>query len=144
MRRWLVDTGPFVAYLNRADPMHEPVAARLESFIGQLATTGAVVTEVMHFVSDVPEGPASFAELLVGSNVQVVEAMQPPHILAAAALMKKYADTPMDFADATLVALAEQLDLTDVLTLDRRGFSAYKTSKGKRFRLVLDTKVRRW
>jgi predicted nucleic acid-binding protein len=138
MRSWLVDTGAFVAYLNRADPMHEAVAARLESFSGQLATTGAVVTEVMHFVSDAPEGPASFAELLVGSNVQVAEAMQPRHVLAAAVLMKKYADTPMDFADATLVALAEQLGLTDILTLDRRGFAAYRTSKGKRFRLVLD------
>jgi uncharacterized protein len=47
-------------------------------------------------------------------------------------------DTPMDFADATLVALAEQLGLSDILTLDCRGFSTYKTSKGKRFRLVLD------
>lgn len=138
MRRWLVDTGPLVAYLDRMDPMHVSVAARLEDFSGQLATTGAVVTEVMYFVSDATEGPTSFAEFLASSNVQVVEAMQPSQILAAAALMKKYADTPMDFADATLVALGERLGLAEILTLDRRGFSTYRTSAGKKFRLVLD------
>jgi predicted nucleic acid-binding protein len=138
MRRWLVDTGPLVAYLDRADPMHGAVTERLDGFTGQLATTGAVVTEVMYFVSDAAEGPLSFAELLVSSDVQVIESMQPSAILAAALLMRKYADTPMDFADATLVALAEQLDLTDILTLDRRGFSTYRTSTGRKFRLMLE------
>jgi hypothetical protein len=70
--------------------------------------------------------------------VRIVDALQPSRIADAAALMKKYADTPMDFADATLVGAADQLGIVDVLTLDRRGFSTYRTSKGKRFRLVLD------
>ena len=52
--------------------------------------------------------------------------------------MKKYADTPMDFADATLVMLAEALEVFDVLTLNRRGFSTYRTGDGSGFRLVLD------
>jgi len=58
-------------------------------------------------------------------------------VLAAAQLMDKYADTPMDFADATLVLAAGDLGVTDVLTLDRRGFSTYRTAKRKAFRLVL-------
>jgi predicted nucleic acid-binding protein len=138
MKRWLVDTGPLVAYLDRADPMHGVVSEQLDGFTGQLATTGAVVTEVMYFVSEASEGPLSFAELLVSSDVQVIESMHPSAILAAAMLMRKYADTPMDFADATLVVMAEQLDLTDILTLDRRGFSTYRTSTGRKFRLMLE------
>ena len=51
--------------------------------------------------------------------------------------MKKYRDTPMDFADATLVLLAEQVSVLDMLTLDRRGFLTYRTAGGKAFRLVL-------
>jgi predicted nucleic acid-binding protein len=70
--------------------------------------------------------------------VQIVDMLQPPRIAEAAALMKKYADTPMDFADATLVRAAEQLGIVEVLTLDRRGFSTYRMSKGRGFRLVLD------
>jgi predicted nucleic acid-binding protein len=41
------------------------------------------------------------------------------------------------FADATLVLVAEALGLHDILTLDRRGFSAYRTRPGRAFRLVL-------
>jgi predicted nucleic acid-binding protein len=137
MKTWLVDTGPFVAYLDRRDPQHQAVAATLDTFTGQLATTGAVITEVMYFLSDVDGGPAAFAELLLESETRLVNLTMAYEILAAARLMERYADTPMDFADATLVLLAEELGVTDVLTLDRRGFAAYRTSKGKPFRLAL-------
>ncbi len=138
MKRWLVDTGPFVAYLDHADPHHAAVAARLDAFAGQLVTTGAVVTEVMYFLADAPDGPLAFAELLAGADVTVVETLAPARIIAAARLMAKFADTPMDFADATLIGAADDLRIVDIATLDRRGFSTYRTSAGKRFRLVLD------
>ena len=137
MKTWLIDTGPLVAYISRTDPMHGPVALSLDRFTGQLATTSAVVTEVMYFLSDVAGGPVTFAELLVASDVRIVDAIEPRQILAAARLMAKYADTPMDYADATLVTLADELGVMDILTLDRRGFSTYRTPKGKVFRLVL-------
>lgn len=138
MNRWLVDTGPFVAYLDQADAKHDAVTAALDAFAGQLVTTGAVVTEVMYFVAEEFEGPLSFAELLTRADVKVVDLVQPQQVLAAARLMKKYADTPMDFADATLIGAADRLGITDILTLDRRGFLTYRTATGKRFRLVLD------
>ena len=56
----------------------------------------------------------------------------------AALLMERYADTPMDFADATLVLLAGDLGVADLATLDRRGFLTYRFSGKKAFRLVLD------
>lgn len=136
LRTWLVDTGPFIAYINRRDPAHAPVSARLDGFTGQLVTTGAVVTEVMYFLSGVPDGPVSFAELLVASGARIAEASEPEAVLAAADLMARYSDTPMDFADATLVLLADAVGAADILTLDRRGFSTYRTAKGKGFRLV--------
>ena len=114
------------------------MSACLNDFAGQLVTTGAVVTEVMYFLSDTSDGPLAFAEMLTGAAVQIVDALQPSRVLTAAKLMAKYADTPMDFADATLVGAADQLGILDILTLDRRGFSTYRTSAGKRFRLVID------
>lgn len=131
-----MDTGPFIAYVNRRDPAHAAVAERLDDFTGHLVTTGAVVTEVMYFVSGVPGGPLAFAELLVASGTQIAEACDPKMVLVAADLMASYADTPMDFADATLVQLADAVGAIDILTLDRRGFSTYRTAKGKAFRLV--------
>ena len=117
--------------------MHEAVATSLEKFSGQLVTTGAVVTEVMYFLSDLPDGPVSFAELLLASGARIAGLTQPADIVRAAELMSKYSDTPMDFADATLVLLAEELEVAEILTLDRRGFTTYRTRKGKGFRLVL-------
>lgn len=137
MKTWLVDTGPFVAYLSRNDPAHRAVAACLDAFTGRLATTSAVVTEVMYFVSGARGGPGAFAELLVASGIRITGPTEPQDVASAADLMNKYADTPMDYADATLVLLADALGVPDVLTLDRRGFSTYRTAKGKPFRLVL-------
>ncbi len=137
VKTWLVDTGPFVAYISRTDPMHGRVAASVDSFAGQLATTSAVITEVMYFLAGAPSGPVAFAELLLASGVLITESAQPQQVRAAAELMDKYSDAPMDFADATLVLLAEELGVMDILTLDRRGFSTYRTAKGKAFRLVL-------
>lgn len=137
MKTWLIDTGPLVAYLNGTDAMHGRVAARLDGFAGQLCTTSAVITEVMYFLSDVQGGPLSFVELVQASAMRITESTQAPQIRAAVALMGKYADTPMDFADASLVLLAEEIGVMDILTLDRRGFSTYRTTKGKAFRLVL-------
>jgi len=50
-------------------------------------------------------------------------------------LMEKYKDIPMDFADATLVALAEEMGITESFTPDVRGFNAYRIHGKKGFRL---------
>jgi len=138
MRAALIDTGPLVAYLDSADPAHSQVVPHLDHFTGGLATTSAVITEAMHFVSAAPGGARVLAEFVGASGLEVYDLCRPPELDAAVALMEKYADTPMDFADATLVLLAEALNLRDVFTLDRRGFSAYRTRPGSAFHLMLD------
>jgi len=50
--------------------------------------------------------------------------------------MDKYHDLPMDYADATLVALAEETESDWVFTLDQKGFSAYRLHGKKPFRLA--------
>lgn len=138
MITWLLDTGPLVAYLDGEDPAHPEVVSILDPFSGQLVTTSAVMTEAMHFVSDAPRGPRHLAELVTGAPIAIYDLTRPPDLQSAVPLMEKYSDTPMDFADATLVLLSEALECRDILTLDRRGFSAYRTREGGSFRLVLD------
>ena len=128
-----------MAYLDRRDGAHVAVAERLDSFIGRLVTTSAVITEAMHFVSASIEGPEALASFAHAVELLVYECAHPLQLKEAVRLMHKYSDTPMDFADATLVMLADELGITEVLTLDRRGFSTYRTSRGKSFKMVLDT-----
>jgi predicted nucleic acid-binding protein len=137
VKTWIIDTGPLVAYLDGGDDAHGDVEACLSGFTGRLATTGAVITEAMHFVSGSKDGPEVLAEFAVASGVVIYDLCQPPEVSAAARLMKKYADTPMDFADATIVLLAEALGVQEIVTLDNRGFRAFRDRRNRPFDLVL-------
>lgn len=135
----LLDTGPIVALLDSSEPHHTQVHrffahAQPQRFL----TTGAVVTEAFYFLADVPGGPARLAAFLDASATEVRDAFAADALFAAARLMSKYRDIPMDFADATLVWLAEQTGTGRVLTLDRRGFSVFRFAKSRRFTLLLE------
>lgn len=135
---WLLDTGPLVAYLDATDSHHSKIAPSLDAFKGQLVTTGAVITEAMFLLTDAPNGPRLLAEFIGSSDTLVYDLAQAPELEAAASLMEKYSDTPMDYADATLVLLADALSLTTVVTLDRRGFTTYRTASRRPFKLALE------
>ena len=137
MKIWLVDTGPLVAYLDGNDPAHSRVVACLDVFRGRLASTSAVITEAMHFVASDGRGPRLLADFVAASGMEIYDLSRPPELHEAVSMMEKYGDLPMDFADATLVLLAEALDVHDVLTLDRRGFSVYRTRRRRSLHLVL-------
>ena len=128
-----------VAYLDANEPAHEAVADSLDGFTGRLLTTGAVITEAMHFVANHRSGPELLLRFLEQSRAEIIECVRVAELRAAVALMQKYADTPMDFADATLVLAAATRELEEVCTLDRRGFSTYRTPGGRAFKLVLDS-----
>lgn len=139
MRTWLADTGPLVAYLDAGDPSHAEVSACLDEFSGVLATTSAVITEAMHLLAVSRDGPRALADFVLASGMAVYDLCRPPELHEAVTLMEKYADTPMDFADATLVLLAEGLNVHEIVTLDRRGFSTYRTRQRRHLKLVLDS-----
>lgn len=50
--------------------------------------------------------------------------------------MERYGNVPMDFADAMLVTLGEDLDMDDAFTLDRRGFGVYRLRGRRSFQIV--------
>jgi predicted nucleic acid-binding protein len=137
MEFWLLDTGPIIAFLDPQDEAHERIGNELEEFTGRLVTSSAVVVEAMHFLSGTRSGPALLVDFLVSSQAEIHECTSVEDLMQAAEWMAKYADTPMDFADATLVLLAKRLKINAVCTLDRRGFRTYRIGR-KAFRLVLD------
>jgi predicted nucleic acid-binding protein len=137
LRAWILDTGPLVAYLDASEKQHARVAARLDAFTGQLLTTTAVITEAMHLLATDHRGPALLAEFVAQSGLQIFDFCEAAALADAARRMEKYANIPMDFADATLILLAERLAVLEILTLDYRGFTVFRTSKGKSFSMVL-------
>ena len=51
-------------------------------------------------------------------------------------LMKKYADLPMDYADATLVCLATETKIKYMVTFDKKNFAIYKLPQKKSLTLL--------
>lgn len=130
---FLVDAGFLVALVNSADPAHEACAAIWEQISGPFVTTEGVLVETAHMVRRNAKGFSSVWGL-VSAVGTVISASTRHRFERAAALMQQYADVPMDLVDATLVALAEETGVRNVLTLDVRGFDAYRTADGKKFR----------
>lgn len=137
MNPLLLDTGPVVALLDRNDSHHDWIRPRISMVTGPLVTTGAVVTEATFFLQNAKGGMDRLCQFLAQGQIRILDCFRPPTLKAAAILMERYADTPMDFADATLVLLAGELGTNRVLTLDERGFRTYRHGRNRSFQLVL-------
>ncbi len=135
----LLDTGPVVALLDAGDAQHAFVRAAFAQLPAgrPMVTTAAVITEIMFHLQDCDGGPARAVEFMEDAGVRVEQSFHLPQLRAAAALMEKYSDVPMDFADATLVLLAAHYETGDIATLDARGFRTYRFLRNRAFRLLL-------
>lgn len=132
--RLLVDTGPLVALADRRDAFHAPCTAWFRDFRGEMITTWAVLTEVSHLVPSVHAAVALF-RLCELSGLKVLP-LGRDDLLVATDWMDRYADRPMDLADASLVIASMATGITGVWTLDRSDFETYRLPGRKRFRLV--------
>ena len=131
----LLDTGAFVALADRSERRHADCVATLEDWSGRIVTTEAVLTETLHLVGPRWEAQKVCLEFLLRGAFLMIPPSQ-ASLKRVSVLMEKYRNVPMDYADATLVALGEELDIDLVFTLDRRGFSAYRLNQRRHFQLV--------
>ena len=118
--------------LDAADQWHDRCVAAWHELADRCQTTEAVVTEASHLVSRGGAPAALPLEFLLSVGIPIIALEQPGHEHAVR-LMNRYANVPMDYADATLMVVAEALKLDTVLTTDRRGFRAYRRANGAAF-----------
>jgi uncharacterized protein len=131
----LLDTGAFVALVDRSETKHADCVAVLERWTGPILTTEAVLTEALYLVGPTWQPQKTCLEFFLRGAFLLVPSSK-ASLQRATALMEKYHDLPMDYADATLVALAEESETDLVFTLDPKGFSTYRLRGRKTFRLV--------
>ncbi|MEL6814092.1 MAG: PIN domain-containing protein [Cyanobacteria bacterium J06598_3] len=129
-----VDTGVFVALLDKRDTHH----ARVRNFFSQLqeplVTTLPVITETCYLLSH--QGKCNFLRTLDAGAVELFT-LKKHHFGRMLVLTKQYADLPMDFADASLVVLAESLGHGRIVTVDRRDFGIYRWANSQPFENLL-------
>jgi hypothetical protein len=134
MRNILLDTGPFVALLDSSEKSHERCTAFFKEFRGHLFTTEPVLTEVLYLLGPFIKAQKAGIEFILKGGAMLVPQSQ-ESLSRGLELIEKYKDTPMDFADATLVVLAEEMGITEIFTLDVKGFNTYRIDGRKTFRL---------
>ncbi len=130
-----LDTGPLVAMLDCQDCAHEQCTAALARCRGPLVTTEPVLVEALYLLRRSWANQKRCFEFILHYPVAVAPSSL-LRVKRTAELMEKYQDQPMDYADATLVALAEDLDTADVFTLDRRDFTVYRIRGRTPFQII--------
>jgi predicted nucleic acid-binding protein len=133
--RALADTGALLAYLDRTDSWHR----RCRDAFGQLrlplSTSSAVLTDLFHLLGDNPR-EVELAWGFIRSGAVTVLPISDRDLPDLEMLMRKYRDRPMDFADATLVHLAQRESLSTVFTIDHDDFETYRIGGRKRLRIL--------
>jgi uncharacterized protein len=124
VRTVLLDTGPLVALLDRRDRYHEWAKTRLAEVRPPLHTCEAVLTEACFLLRRLPGGPQAVLDLVHRGLLTVHFSVQ-DEAASIQKLLMRYADLPIDLADACLVRLAELTRGSVVLTLDS-DFTVYR------------------
>ena len=131
----LLDTSVIVALLDRNDAGHKRCVKAIERVDRPLITCEAVVTESCHLVSHISGAGEEVLRNLERAMFQIRFELS-ASVDAIGALMRKYADTPIDFADACLLHMADELNTGDILTLDS-DFLHYRWRKTRPFHLLI-------
>jgi predicted nucleic acid-binding protein len=105
----LLDTGAFVALVDRDEKLHDDCVAALENWTGPVVTTEAVLTETLYLVGPGLRAQKACLEFILRGAFQLVPSST-KSLQRVAVLMEKYRNVPMDFPDATLAVLAEELE----------------------------------
>ena len=123
----LLDTGFLHALLNRQESRHQDVLDASAKVRGAIYLPTVVTTEVAYLIQrDLgAESLADFIELLATESFVLVEPVAADY-QRAAEVVRQYTDSNIDFVDAVLVAIAERLNITRVLTVDARHFRLFK------------------
>ena len=131
----LLDTGPWVAFLNRRDQYHAWVTAQFARLRPPLLTCEAVVSETCFLVRALHGGPEAALAFLERRVAQIAFRLQDEH-MAVKALLARYADVPMSLADACLVRMSEQYPNSVVLTCDS-DFRRYRRHRRQRIPIIM-------
>lgn len=130
----LVDTGPLVALANKRDKFHLRCTAFLKSHRGRLLTTWAVLTEFSH-MADTIEATLPLYHWVERGGLELLP-LGRDELVSAIDWIERYADRPMDLADASLVIAALKTGNSKIWTLDRADFETYRLPGRKHFTLV--------
>jgi predicted nucleic acid-binding protein len=130
----LVDASALVALLDRDDAEHDRCIETFKRIRDPLATVWPALTEAMHLLAETRRGPDALCDMVTDGALKLLQ-LETPDLSRIKALMQKYRDLPMDFADAALVRAAERDSLTRIVTFDDH-FTVYRLPRRTKFTVL--------
>ena len=134
----LTDSGPIIAIADVHDKFHPVCKSALLQLTTPLITTYPALTEAMYFLGSRIGWRAQQAIWTqISTGLLLPADLVAESLYRMEDLMAKYSDTPMDFADASLVALAEQRKINRIFTIDDH-FRIYQLHGREPFDVIPD------
>lgn len=132
----VADTGFVVAIANRRDSHHTECVRVYEQFT-RILLPQTVLVESAFLIRRDAGAPVvvQFLRSLEKSRFELI-ALSTDDLAFSANILDKYADSRIDFVDASVLALAEGLSCSTILTLDRRDFVLYRPTSRESFTLL--------
>ena len=136
----VVDTGPLVALLDADDQHHERCRDWLATTGGPLIVPVPVMVETCYFIErdGGPELEAQFLDSFKPGGQFELADLNGDDLDRVAVLVRTYADLRLGVVDASVIAVAERLKLSEVASLDRRHFTVVRPAHVPAFTLVPD------
>ncbi|MEO8193779.1 MAG: PIN domain-containing protein [Gemmatimonadales bacterium] len=132
----IADTGPIYALIDSSDSWHDRVLTWWRANREHIVVPVCVLPEVCYLLQSriSMDAEAAFVHAVANGEF-TVEPLETEDIERADSLLRKYRELGIGFVDATVIATAERLDATEILTTDRRHFSAVRPRHAGRLRL---------
>ncbi|MEI6205908.1 MAG: PIN domain-containing protein [Desulfuromonadales bacterium] len=133
----LIDTGIVYALADRSDSWHLRACTFVQNFKGALIIPSTVVPEACYLLQThlSPQAEIAFITSIINRALRL-EQVNEEDMSRAVDVMNTYPDLRTGLADASLVAVAERLNITAVMTTDRRHFSVIKPKHCPAFTLL--------
>jgi predicted nucleic acid-binding protein len=132
----LLDTGFMLAVLDADDQLHADCTLALEAESNPLLPD-VVLPELAYLVIRGlgHAALAKFLRLLAAGEFEIVQTTL-QDLTRAADVLERYADSRIDFVDCMIVAMAERLNISDILTVDQRHFRLFRPRHCAAFNLA--------
>jgi len=130
----LIDSGPLIALFDASERHHRGIRTFLKNNPYRFVSTLAVCTEVSYMLDFNFNAQRDFFEWIMYKGV-IISDINQNDMNRVVELMDKYADLPMDFADATLIITAEKTGIREIISLDG-DFDIYRLPGKEKIRNV--------
>jgi len=130
----LVDASALIALLDRDDHEHDRCVEALKAIRDPLATVWPALTEAMHLLAGTARAADALCDMVADGALRLLD-LDAADLRRMKALMQKYNDLPMDFADSALVCAAERERVHRIVTFDKH-FQVYRLPRQARFTVL--------